>query len=230
MKNKLKNIMAFILGILPVYGYMLWYRLNHDVAFTPNELIFYPLVIGGLAGVVILLLNKYLLGKTFKKTFNSAKEPVSSDIVMGILLTVVFFILFFIEKHTIYHWFSSNQTASEELMNSIYRIADNPVLKFLWFGPTLWIGIAFFEEISRVFMLKTLWNLWNNKAWQIAVIVVVSIFIGILHLYQGTAGIISISIKSLLMGFYFYKFKRILPLIISHGLYDGLQFAVLMMQ
>jgi len=61
-------------------------------------------------------------------------------------------------------------------------------------------------------------------------ILLASALIGLAHLYQGTAGIISIGIKSLIMGFYFYKYRRLLPLIISHGLYDGLQFAFFVIQ
>jgi len=44
-----------------------------------------------------------------------------------------------------------------------------------------------------------------------------------LHLYQGAFGIVSISIQGLVIGFFYYKFRRIWPLIISHALYDSLQ-------
>lgn len=50
------------------------------------------------------------------------------------------------------------------------------------------------------------------------------------HMYQGTAGIISIGFKSVMMCFYFYKYFRLLPLVISHGLYDGLQFEFFIME
>ena len=58
----------------------------------------------------------------------------------------------------------------------------------------------------------------------------VSTLIGFAHIYQGTAGIISIGIKSVVACAYFYKYRRILPLIISHGLYDGLQFMFFVLQ
>ena len=57
-----------------------------------------------------------------------------------------------------------------------------------------------------------------------------AILIGLLHLYPGTAGIISIALKSVVVGFYFYKYRRLLPLIIAQGLYDGLQFAFFVIQ
>jgi membrane protease YdiL (CAAX protease family) len=109
-------------------------------------------------------------------------------------------------------------------------LANNPLLMFVWFGPVLWIGIALFEELSRVFLLKCLWNINDKRNWHIAVIFLVSTLIGVTHLYQWTAGIISIGLKSVIVSFYFYKYRRLLPLIISHGLYDGLQFLFFIIQ
>ncbi|RKY46811.1 MAG: hypothetical protein DRP88_05810, partial [Candidatus Neomarinimicrobiota bacterium] len=86
------------------------------------------------------------------------------------------------------------------------------------------------EELSRVFLLKCLWNVNDNKNWHIAVIFLASTLIGVAHLYQGTAGIISIGLKSIIMCFYFYKYRRLLPLIISHALYDGAQFTFFIIQ
>ena len=109
-------------------------------------------------------------------------------------------------------------------------LANNPFLMIIWFGPVLWIGIALFEELSRAFLLKCLWNTSDNKNWHIAVIFLASILIGITHLYQGLYGIISIGLKSVVVSFYFYKYRRLLPLVISHGLYDGLQFTFFIIQ
>lgn len=57
------------------------------------------------------------------------------------------------------------------------------------------------------------------------VIIFASTLIGATHLYQGLAGVISIGIKSVVVCLYFYKYRKLLPLIISRGLYDGIQFA-----
>ena len=92
------------------------------------------------------------------------------------------------------------------------------------------ISIALFEELSRTFLLKCLWNINEDKNWHIIAIMLASTLIGVVHLYQGLAGIISIGIKSVIVSFYFYKHRRLLPLIISHGLYDGLQVAFFVVQ
>ncbi len=230
MNKIFRNLLAILIAIVPINVWMIWYRLNQTENFSPFEILFYPLAIGCSLSAVILLLNKYLLKSTFKKTFNSAKETVSSDVVMGILLAIIYFIMFYIERHTIYQWFPRNSPMNTELLDTINYIAYNPLLKFIWLGPVLWIGIALYEELSRVFLLKCLWNLSKNKNWQIVAIFITSSLIGFVHLYQGIPGIISIGLKSLLMCFYFYKFRRILPLIVSHGIYDGLQIIFLLMR
>lgn len=230
MKKQLRSVIALLLSIIPVYGGMIWFRLTQTENITLTGMLVYPLIIGGGFSLFILLLNKYLLKSTFKKTFSPAKETISSDIVMGIFLTIIFFLLFAIERATLYQWFPQQNAASREIIELVERIANNTLLLTLWLGPVLWIGIAFFEEVARVFMMRCLWNLGNNKGWQVTVVILVALLTGLIHLHQGIAGIISITVRGLIVGFYFYKFRRILPLIVSHGLYDGLQIIAMVMQ
>ena len=205
---------------------MIWYRLNQTDNFSTTEMIVFPLAIGGGISVLILSLNRFFLNQTFKETFNSGESRYTNDILIGAGLTVVYFILFFAERYTLYQWIPNNNGPNLEMINTLIEIAGSPWLLILWFGPVLWIGIALFEELSRVFMLKCLWNISKNKNWEIIVIFMTSTLIGFAHIYQGTAGVISIGIKSVVMCFYFYKYRRILPLIISHALYDGVQFGM----
>ena len=109
-------------------------------------------------------------------------------------------------------------------------LANSPLLMVIWFGPVLWIGIALFEELSRTFLLKCLWNISKDFNWQMIAIILTSILIGAVHIYQGPAGAISIGLKSIIACIFFYKYRRLLPLIISHAIYDGLQFAFFIMQ
>jgi membrane protease YdiL (CAAX protease family) len=190
----------------------------------------YPLLFGGGTAILILLLNKYLLKDSFKETFNSGKGTWYWDILIGIGLTIIYFAMFFLERATLYQWIPNRNPPNTELIDVMIDLANSPLLMVIWFGPVLWIGIALFEELSRTFLLKTLWNINDNKDWHILAIFLVSTLIGVVHLYQGTAGIISIGLKSLVISFYFYKYRRLLPLIVSHALYDGLQFAFFIMQ
>ncbi|NOX89081.1 MAG: CPBP family intramembrane metalloprotease [Calditrichaeota bacterium] len=231
LKNKtVRNILAISIAVLPINLIMIWYRLTQTENFTTTDMTVYPLLFGGSTIVLILLLNRFLLKDSFKTTFNSGKGTWFGDIAAGLALTAVYFAMFFLERATLMQWLPRNNPPNTELINVMIDLAHNPLLMIIWFGPVLWIGIALFEELSRTFLLKCLWNTSENKGWQITAIFLASALIGFAHLYQGVYGIISIGLKSVVMSFYFYKYRRLLPLIISHGLYDGLQFAFFIIQ
>jgi len=230
MNNTFRNILAICIAILPVNIIMIWYRLTQTENFSTTDMTVYPLIFGGSISILILVLNKYLIKNTFKETFNSGKGTWSRDILIGLGLTVVYFAMLFLERATLYQWIPNHNPPNTELIDTMVDLANNPLLMVIWFGPVLWVGIALFEELSRVFLLKCLWNINNNKNWHFTAILLASTLIGVAHLYQGTAGIISIGLKSVIISFYFYKYRRLLPLIISHGLYDGLQFTFFVLQ
>ena len=230
MNKTSRNILAISIAILPINIVMIWYRLTQTENFSTTDMIVYPLFFGGGISILILVLNKFLIKDTFKETFNSGKGTWYWDILTGLGLTVIVFTMFFLERATLYQWIQNHNESSTELMDTMIDISNNPLLLFIWLGPVLWIGVALFEELSRVFLLKCLWNIKDNRNWHIAAILLASTLIGVLHLYQGTAGIISIGLKSVVLSFYFYKYRRLLPLIISHGLYDGLQIAFFLLQ
>ena len=230
MSKTFRNVLAISIAILPINFIMIWYRLTQTENFSTTDMTVYPLVFGGGISLLILFLNKYLIRDTFKETFNSGKGSWYLDILTGLGLTAIYFSLFFLERATLYRWIPNHNPPNTELIDTMVDLAHNPLLLVIWFGPVLWIGIALFEELSRVFLLKCLWNINDNKNWHMTVIFLASALIGIAHLYQGTAGIISIGIKSVIMCFYFYKYRRLWPLVISHALYDGVQFAFFVVQ
>ena len=225
-----RSLLAVAIAILPVNIFMIWYRLSGDGSFTPSEMLTYPLVIGGGLSIIILLLNTYLLKANFRETFNNGSGSWMMDVLVGIGLTLIYFTMFYIERQTLYQWIPNNRPPNDDLFNTIREIANDPFMILLWFGPVLWIGVALFEELSRIFMLKCLWNVKNDKFWEVVVIFLTSALIGLAHIYQSSAGAISIGLKSVVVCFYFYRYRRFLPLIISHALYDGVQFALLLGQ
>ena len=115
-----------------------------------------------------------------------------------------------------------------ELLGLMLDMREKPFLLFLWFGPVLWFGIALYEEMLRVFILDSLWKFSDNKTWIAVVILIASLLIGFAHWSQGSYGIVTIAIKSMVACFFFYKYRRLLPLVIAHVLYDGIQVAMLL--
>lgn len=222
----IKNIIAVIIGVVFPFTMVLLMRSHKPSGFAARELILYPLLFGSIAIVIILLLKKYYLKESFKD-FNAGVGKWSSDILWGIGLTAIYFVLFYVERPLLGDIleFRSN----EEMIGLMLELRSNPFLLLLWFGPVLWLGIALFEELVRVFMLSALWNLSQKLFWQIAVIFLVALTMGFLHYTQGPYGIVTITIKSLVAGFFYYRYKRLLPLIIAHVLYDGIQVAMFLL-
>jgi len=229
MNSKLKNILAICIGILPLNGFMIWYRLTQTESFTTFDMLFYPLLLGGGNILLILALNRFLLKESFNK-FNSGTQTWYSDILSGVGLSMVYFVLMFAERATLSGILSQGKPPSQEVLNLMFDLAGNPLLLAFWLGPVVWIGVAMFEEISKVFFLTCLWGISKNKSWEIATVFFVAAAFGLTHLYQGTFGIVSSGIQGLVAGFYFYKYRRIWPLIISHALYDSFQIVMFVIQ
>jgi len=229
MKQNFKNILAICIGILPLNIAMIWYRLTSSEELTISDMLIYPLLIGGGSILLILALNKYLL-KQRLIDFNIGKGKWHLDILIGLGLTIIYFLLVFVERATILRILPQGDPPSREVIDLMIGLTSNPILLALWLGPVVWIGVAIFEEIQRVFFMNCLWKLSENKIWQIFVIFFVAVIWGVLHLYQGTFGIISVSIQGLVMGLYYFKYKRIWPLIISHALYDSIQIIMFVIQ
>jgi len=66
--------------------------------------------------------------------------------------------MFFLERATLMQWIPRSTPPDTELIDAMIELANNSFLMVIWFGPVLWIGIALFEELSRTFLLKCLWN------------------------------------------------------------------------
>jgi len=226
MMNKLKSIIALTVIVFIPFGLMIWIRMHQTSGFASRELILYPLLFGGASILLIILLKKFFL-KERLSDFNSKPGNWKTDLGWGIILTIIYFILFYVERITLSRilQFSSNT----ELLQLMLDMREKPILLFLWFGPVLWIGIALYEELIRVFILTSLWKWSKERIWSIAVILFTALLIGLTHWSQGSYGIATIAIKSLVVGIFFYHKRRLMPLVYAHVLYDGLQVAMLLL-
>ncbi|NOZ48229.1 MAG: CPBP family intramembrane metalloprotease [Chlorobi bacterium] len=225
MMKKIKSLFALMVIVFIPFGLMIWIRSHQSTGFASVELIAYPLIFGGLSIVLIYLIKKYFLHENIKE-FNSGTGKLSTDILWGLALTTIYFILFFIERLTLSGILKFN--SNMELLGLMLDMRENPLLLILWFGPVLWIGIALYEELIRVFILTGLWKFSNHKIWSIIVIIISALIIGLAHWSQGSYGIVTIAVKSTISGLFFFKYRRLLPLVVAHVLYDGLQVAMLL--
>lgn len=87
----------------------------------------------------------------------------------------------------------------------------------------MWVFAAFGEEfLFSGYYMKHLAELLGNtnKSWLISVIIL-SVYFGVSHNYQGTTGMIAIALSSIIFFFTFYKNRKNLALLVfAHGFYD----------
>jgi hypothetical protein len=131
-------------------GLMIWYRSHQTSGFASIELIVYPLLFGGLGICVLLLLKRYFLEEPLRD-FNSAPGTIGSDILWGLALTAIYFLLFYIERHTLSGLLAFRPNM--ELLGLMLDMREHPWMMLVWFGPVLWIGIALYEELVRAFLV-----------------------------------------------------------------------------
>jgi membrane protease YdiL (CAAX protease family) len=222
----LKSIVALLVIVFIPFGLMLWYRVHQSSGFASNELIIYPLLFGVGSIIVLYLIKKHFL-KEKLSDFNSGEGSFGKDIRWGLGLTAMYFLLFYLERATLINVLTFKP--NEELLGLMLALREKPLLLFLWFVPVLWIGIALYEELIRVFILTNLWQFSKNHIWVFTVIILSALIIGFAHWSQGSYGIVTIAIKSLVSGYFFFKVRRLLPLVIGHVLYDGIQVALLLL-
>lgn len=146
-----------------------------------------------------------------------------TDVLAGIVLAVFFLSLFVLQQVIQSRWFPRTGPPPEEIITLFKGILDDPLLLALWLGPVAWLGVATFEELTRVFMLNRLWTVWSKPLGRWLVMIVSAALFGLGHLYQGPVSAVAVALQGLLYAWYYKRFGRIWPMIIGHALYDSLQ-------
>lgn len=88
---------------------------------------------------------------------------------------------------------------------------------------TIWITAAFLEEmVFRAYLINTLDLLLGRNAWSTWVAIIISsVIFGMMHAWQGLAGILTTACVGFIFGIGFiYNGRRIWPLILVHGIID----------
>jgi membrane protease YdiL (CAAX protease family) len=221
-KHYMTQILAVIIVYAPIYIFALLSHLNQQTI-TLRQLFLYPLLLGGGNVVLILLIYRYVLKEDIA-TFNLKAGKWYTDILFGILLTIIFLGLLFLQQVIQSKWLPRTQEPPpQELITLFTGIVHDPFLLAIWLGPVAWLGVAAFEEMSRVFMLNRLWSITSKPLLRWVILVISAILFGFIHIYQGTANVISITIQGLIYGLFYMRFGRVWSMIIGHALYDSLQ-------
>lgn len=220
------QVLAILLGVAPIYAMTIMSHLSRDQPYTLNEIFFYTTVVGGIMIVVLLLLLRYLCGERIRD-LNLKRGKWWQDAVSGIVLAMTTFGLHNLLQDPLNRMFPREPMSG--LGEFFDGLAQNPWVFALFLGPVLWIGVAGFEELTRVFLLSRLWKIWSAEGWRWFGVVLSAALFGLSHLYQGPAGMADTAINGLVLAVYYLIFGRVFPMIISHYLYDAIQFVMIVM-
>ena len=111
----------------------------------------------------------------------------------------------------------------QSMDNMLIGLVQDPWKLALFLGPSLALGAAGFEELTRVFLLTRWWKIASGTAWRWLGVFVSAAMFGLAHLYQGPTGVVTTTISGLILAIVYLCFGRVWPLIISHYLHDALQ-------
>lgn len=215
------QLSAAMAALLPMAALTAWMMLLRDSSPGLIEFFLGPLLFGG--GMIFWMLFLHLAVCRDNLASLGLVGPCWwRDISTGALLGGAFLLLKTITQPVLNRCFAP-RPPSPQIMQLIEGVSQDPLLLALWLGPVVWIGIAGFEELWRVFVLRRLWNVFSAPVGQWLVLLFVSVLIGLAHGYQGPAAILSIGFKSVLMGWYFMSSGRCRPLIVAHAVYDSVQ-------
>jgi len=215
------QILAATAAIIPMVVITVWMYLLRDSVPDQTEFILGPLLGGG--GMIFWLLFLHLVVcRDELQSLGFRVRGFWPDVIIGFGMGFGFLLLRSLTQPMLNAWFAP-RPPSMEIIQLLQGVSSNIWLLALWLGPVVWIGIAGFEELWRVFVLRRFWNVFDGVAGKWMVLLLVSALIGLAHGYQGPASIISIGFKSVLMGWFFMATGRTRVLIVSHAIYDSVQ-------
>ena len=221
LSGQATQMLAALAAIVPMIALTIWMYVIRDNAPGISEFFLGPLLVGG--GMIFWLsLLHVVVCRDKVDSLGFHRGGFARDIFIGSAMGVAFLLLKFIEQPVLNELFAP-RPPSDEIILLLRTVSSDPMLLALWLGPVVWLGVAGFEELWRVFVLRRFWNLVSGPVGKWAVLLAVSALIGLAHAYQGPAAIMSIGVKSVIMGWYFKYAGRIGPLIVAHAVYDSVQ-------
>jgi membrane protease YdiL (CAAX protease family) len=214
------QLLAGVLGMLPLYSILIVYELRRDQPISIQGFAFYLAVISPLAIVVALLLLRFLCRENYRN-LNLKPAKLSSDLIAALILCFVILVANVVSNRLLSALIPD--AGSNTSVRSLFaKLAGNPALLVLFAGPLFFLGAAS-EEVIRVFVLSRLWKAWPATAGKLLAVVISACLFGLIHAYRGPVHVGWTSLLGLIMGFYYLRFGRALPLILAHYTTNALQ-------
>jgi len=218
--------LAILLGYIPAFIMSIANQAGGQ-AITLQGILTYTTLGAGIMIIAILLLLWFLCGEK-PKELNLKPGAWWKDLLGGTVLVGLGLLAKYALDPTIIKYFQRASNSESGLGNLFSELATNPLLMVLFLGPALLIGVAGLEELSRVFFITRWMRISSTKLWLGVGVLLSAVLFGLVHLYQGPAGAVSVALNGLIMGLWYLRFGRIFQLIVSHYLYDAVQFMMVL--
>jgi membrane protease YdiL (CAAX protease family) len=215
------QILGAALAAVPLMALAVWMYVVREESVTLAMMLGGPLIGGGILILWTLLIHRAVCGDR-PSSLGLRTDRWWLEGVLGVGLAGVLLALHVGLNPLLARLFPP-QPPPEEILELLAGLSRSPGLLALWLGPVVWMGIAGFEELWRVHLLRRLWRVLPGRAGRWAVIVGCAALVAGVHLYQPPAIMLSIFLLSVLKGWYFLKTGRFWSLVVAHALYDSVQ-------
>jgi membrane protease YdiL (CAAX protease family) len=207
-----------VVATAPLAIFVLWMRHGPP---TLGQMLGGPLLGGGSLILWLLFIQVILAGDPLT-SLGLRTDRMTRELLLGVVGAAVMLALHAGIGALLSEVFPP-QPAPPEIRELLEGLSRRPELLVLWLGPVVWIGVAGFEELWRIHLLRRLWVLWPGPAGRWGSILISALLVAAAHAYQPPAVRISIGLLSVLQGWYFLFTGRFWSLVIAHALYDSLQ-------
>ena len=217
------QLLAVVIGVLPLYSSLIIYQLRRDQPFSIQAFIFYLAVIAPLTIVIVLLLLRFLCGEN-PRDLNRRPGKLSSDLLAALILSPVILVANVTSTYFLSELLPES-ASNTSVRNLFVEVAGNPRLLVLFVGPLIFLGAAS-EEVIRVFLLSRLWKVWPSTTGKSVTVVISACLFGLIHVYRGPVAVGWTAIYGLVVALYYFRYGRVVPLILAHYLTNALQVIV----
>jgi membrane protease YdiL (CAAX protease family) len=215
------QVLAILLGYIPAWLMALLSQTGGR-SLTMKGVLTYTTAGAAISIVALLLLLQFLCGE--KPGGLNLKAGVWwKDVPGGIALGALTLLAKFALDPVILKLMPRTSGGESPVVGLFGEMAQNPWLLALFLGPVLMMGVAAFEELSRVFFISRWWRISPAAWWRWVGVAISAVLFGLVHIYQGPAGAVSVAINGLILAIWYVRSGRLLPLMVSHYLYDALQ-------
>ena len=214
------RLLLVTVAALPAYLYVIIEKVAGQSHYSVSDLLGWQLLIISAGILWLMIINKYIL-KNSIKDLSPGSGTLLLDISVGFLLLISVYLLDTAGRLSYYQWITETTPDRTVLIQSLKTIAANPYYSIVWLGPVTVLG-QLFLELSRTIFLKNFWDSINYPFYNWLVILFFAILLSLLQIDRGWTGMISGFIIALLFNITYYKYRRLLPLILASILFQYL--------